>query len=250
MTDALFRYTLALADDQLVLGHRISEWTGHAPVLEEELALPNMALDLIGQARSLYTYAGAVEGKGRDEDALAYLRDAGAYRNILLTELPIGDFAFTMARQTIYAAFMVPFWEALARSKDATLAAIAAKSVKESRYHLRHAGEWLIRLGDGTPESHDRAQNAIDELWPFTAEMFEMTEGEKELAEAEIAVARPPLRAAWNPTLDDILSRETLERPADGWGQSGGRTGRHTEHLGHMLAEMQFLQRAYPGATW
>jgi ring-1,2-phenylacetyl-CoA epoxidase subunit PaaC len=246
----LFDYTLALADDQLVLGHRISEWSGRAPVLEEELALANTALDLIGQARSLYAYAGEVEGEGRSEDDLAYFRDAGAYRNLLLTELPTDDFAVSIARQLLYAAFMTPFWETLSRSADERLAAIAAKSVKETRYHVRHAAEWLIRLGDGTEESHARAQAALDELWPFTGELFVMSEAESRLLAAGIAVDRARLRAAWSDTVDDVLGRATLTRPFDGWMQEGGRTGRHTEHLGHMLAVMQSVARAHPGATW
>ena len=250
MSTALFNLLLGLADDHLILGHRISEWTGQAPLLEEELALANIGLDLIGAARALYSHAGAIEGKGRDEDQLAYLRDAAAYRNLLLTELPNGDFAVTIARIALFAAFMVPYWEALAGSKDATLAAIAAKSVKESRYHLRHAGEWLIRLGDGTEESHVRATAAMQDLWPYTGELFEMGADEQALARAGIAVDRSALHAGWRLTVGEIASAATLTLPAEGWMQSGGRTGRHSEHLGHILADLQFLQRAYRGARW
>jgi ring-1,2-phenylacetyl-CoA epoxidase subunit PaaC len=246
----LFHYTLRLADDALVLGHRLSEWCGHAPVLEEDLALGNMALDLIGQARSLYAYAGAVEGRGRDEDALAYRRDAGEYRNILLVEQPNGDFAVTILRQLLYAAFAHPFFEALTRSKDATLAAIAAKSVKELAYHVRHAGEWAIRLGDGTQESHRRAQDALDELWPYTGEMFESDDVERALIEMGVAVDRAAIRPQWQRTLDPIFAEANLQLPSGEWMQSGGRAGRHSEHLGHILAELQFLQRAYPDARW
>ena len=246
----LFSYALRLADDALVLGHRLSEWCGHAPVLEEDLALANMGLDLIGQARSLYAYAGEVEGRGRDEDALAYRRDAGEYANLLLVELPNGDFGVTIVRQLLYAAFAHPFFEQLASSKDSTLAAIAAKSAKELAYHVRHAGEWAIRLGDGTDESHRRAQQALDDLWPYTGEMFESDEVERELIDAGIAVDRAELRPRWQRTLAPILTEATLSAPADEWMHSGGRVGRHTEHLGHMLAEMQFLQRAYPDARW
>lgn len=246
----LFDYVLALADDQLILGHRLSEWVGQAPILEEEMALANIALDLIGAARALYAYAGQVEGRGRDENALAYLRDAGAYRNCLLAELPIGDFAETMARLTVYAAFMVPFWEQLEGSRDTALAAIAGKSVKESRYHLRHAAQWLIRLGDGTPVSHRRAQAALEDVWPYVGELFAMTAREKELTAARIAVDRTALESDWTMAIQPILTEATLQRPTDVWPQTGGREGRHTEHLGHLLAEMQFLQRAYPGATW
>ena len=251
MTDTpLFQYTLRLADTALILGHRLSEWVGQSPVIEEDLAFGNMGLDLIGQARSLYSYAGEVEGKGRDEDALAYLRDAGDYRNILLVEQPNGDFAATMVRQLFYAAFAHPYFEALMRSKDATLAAIAAKAVKEMAYHLRHSAEWTIRLGDGTDESHARAQEAVDDLWPFTGEMFEVDQVEHALIEAGVAANPTPLRINWNNTIEQILGEATLTRPRDGYMQIGGRVGRHSEHLGHILSELQFVQRAYPGATW
>ncbi|MEJ2431699.1 MAG: phenylacetate-CoA oxygenase subunit PaaC [Pseudolabrys sp.] len=251
MTDTpLFQYTLRLADNALVLGHRLSEWVGHAAVIEEDLAFGNMGLDLIGQARALYTYAGEVEGKGRDEDKLAYLRDAGYYRNILLVEQPNGDFAVTMVRQLLYAAFAYPYFEALTRSKDATLAAIAAKAAKEMAYHLRHSAEWVIRMGDGTDESHARAQAALEELWPYTGEMFEVDQLERALIEAGVAVDPAALRDTWDKTIDDVLNEATLTRPQDGYMQSGGRVGRHSEHLGFLLAELQFLQRAYPGATW
>jgi len=246
----LLQYTLRLADTALVLGHRLSEWVGHSPVIEEDLAFGNMGLDLIGQARSLYSYAGEIEGRGRDEDALAYLRDAPDYRNILLVEQPNGDFAATMMRQLLYAAFAYPYFEALARGTDATLAAIAAKAAKEMAYHLRHSAEWIIRLGDGTEESHQRAQESLDELWPYTAEMFETDQVERALIDAGVAVDPTSLRATWNKTLDHVLSEATLERPRDGFMQSGGRIGQHSEHLGHILSELQFLQRAYPGATW
>lgn len=246
----LFAYTLRLADNALILGHRVSEWAGHAPVLEEDLALGNLALDLIGQARSFYTYAGEIEGKGRDEDALAYLRDAGAYRNILLVEQPNGDFAQTIIRHLLYSAFAHPYFEAMTRSKDATLAAIAAKAVKEMAYHVRHTAEWAIRLGDGTDESHRRAQYALDELWPFTGELFETDQIERALIDAGIAVDPLSVRAQWSKTLDDVFDEATLTRPRDGYMQSGGRSGRHSEHLGFILTELQFLQRTYPGAKW
>jgi ring-1,2-phenylacetyl-CoA epoxidase subunit PaaC len=246
----LFIYTLRLADDALVLGHRLSEWCGHAPVLEEDLALANMALDLIGQARSLYAYAGELEGRERDEDALAYRRDAGEYRNILLVEQPNGDFAVTILRQLLYAAFAHPYFETLTSSTDATLAAIAAKSAKELAYHVRHAGEWTIRLGDGTEESHRRAQEALDELWPYTGEMFEIDELERLLIEAGMAVDRTGIRRRWERTLVPMLAEANLRLPPNEWMQTGGREGRHSEHLGHILAELQFLQRAYPDARW
>jgi ring-1,2-phenylacetyl-CoA epoxidase subunit PaaC len=251
MTEAaLFAYTLRLADTALVLGHRLSEWVGHAPVVEEELAFGNLALDLIGQARALYAYAGKIEAKDRDEDALAYLRDAGEYRNLLLVEQPNGDFAVTMVRQLLYAAFAHPFSIALATSRDATLAAIAAKAEKEMAYHVRHAAEWVIRLGDGTQESHGRTQDALDTLWPFTGEMFEVDPPDRALIGAGLAVDPMLLKPAWDRTIDTVISAGALRRPPDGWMQSGGRQGHHTEHLGHLLAEMQVLHRAHPGATW
>lgn len=250
MSTPLFDYTIRLADDALVLGHRLSEWTSRAPTLEEEMALANIALDLIGQARVLYTYAGEVEGRGRSEDDLAYLRHEGDYRNLLVNELPNGDFAFTIVRQALVSAFMLPFWTALKGSKDATLAAIAAKAEKEVAYHLRHGAEWLVRLGDGTDESRRRTVAALEELWPWTGEMFEMDAAERALVEAGIAVDRESLRAEWSRTVDEMLEEATLSRPRDGWMQTGGRRGVHTEHLGHMLAVMQSLARQHPGATW
>jgi len=234
---------LARADDALILGHRLSEWTGHAPTLEEELALANIALDLIGQARSLYAYAATLTGD--TEDRLAYLRDAPAWRNCLIVELPNGDFAFSMARLLLVSCFADPFWRRATGSRDGTFAAIAAKAEKETAYHLRHAAEWLIRLGDGTEESHRRSQAALDELWPYTGELFAVLPGD-----TGVAPDPPSLRGAWDAMVDGILGRATLARPQDSWMQSGGRGGRHTEHLGHLLADMQFLQRTYPEATW
>jgi ring-1,2-phenylacetyl-CoA epoxidase subunit PaaC len=237
----LVRQVLCRADDALILGHRLSEWTGHAPILEEELAIANIALDLIGQARTLYAYAG--ELTGHTEDQLAYLRDTPAWRNCLLVELPNGDFAFSIARLVLFSALADEFWHAATASSDATIAAAAGKAEKETAYHLRHSTEWLIRLGDGTEESHRRAQSALDELWPYTGELF---------ADDDSDVMPDPasLRDTWNAIIDSALARATLRRPADGWMQSGGRIGHHTELLGYLLAEMQYLQRVYPGATW
>lgn len=228
-TPAVAAY-LALADDALIHGHRLSEWTGHAPTLEEELALANIALDLIGQARSLYQAAGAL--CGRTEDELAYLRDQHQFRNALMLELPRGDFAFTITRLLLSAAAADLFWRDAAGSADPDLAAIAAKAAKETAYHVRHAAEWLIRLGDGTDESHRRTRDALDTLWPYTGEL------------------RTPSREAWLAVVDPVIARATLTRPADGWMHGGGREGRHTEHLGHLLAEMQVLPRTFPGAVW
>ena len=206
------------ADDALILGHRLSEWTGHAPTLEEELALANIALDLIGQARLLFDYAGSLTG--HTEDQLAYLRDAEAWRNCLMVELPNGDFAFSVARLLLISAFADPFWRSATASTDPTIAAVAAKAEKETAYHLRHAAEWLIRLGDGTAESHRRAQTAIDDLWPYTGELFANMPD-------NIGVTPDPasLRETWIATIDGALARATLMQPADGWMQSGGRIG-------------------------
>jgi ring-1,2-phenylacetyl-CoA epoxidase subunit PaaC len=229
------RALLSRADDALVLGHRTSEWTGRAPTLEEELALANIALDLIGQARALYA------ATGLDEDQLAYLRDEGQFRNALVMELPNGDFAFTISRLFLVSAFTDQYWRAATASADSDLAAVAAKAEKETAYHLRHSAEWLIRLGDGTGESHRRSQAALDALWPYTGELFE-PDG--------IGPDPAGFRAEWQSQVGAVIQRATLQLPPDDWMQSGGRAGRHTEHLGHLLAEMQVLPRTYPGATW
>jgi ring-1,2-phenylacetyl-CoA epoxidase subunit PaaC len=246
----LVRYLLRRADDALILGHRLSEWCGHAPMMEEEMALANMGLDLIGQARALYTYAAEVEAVGHDENAYAYLRDVRGYGNLLLVEQPNGDFARTILRQFLYACFIHPYWTALMRSPDATLAAIAAKAEKEAAYHVRHCGEWVVRLGDGTAESRRRMVAALEDLWPFTGEMFALDAVESSLVEQGVIPDPRPLRDAWRADVGQVLERATLALPADGWMQEGGRGGRHTEHLGHLLAELQYLQRAYPGASW
>jgi ring-1,2-phenylacetyl-CoA epoxidase subunit PaaC len=239
---------LRRADDALILGHRLSEWTGHAPLLEEELALANMALDLIGQARALYQEAGAATG--HTEDQLVYLRDVRAWRNCLLVEQPNGDFASTIVRQALYSAFADPFWRAACDSTDAAIAAIAGKAEKECAYHLRHAAEWLVRLGDGTAESHRRAQGALCALWPYAGELFAIDAADAAMIEAGTIPDPSALRDDWNRTLDAVLARATLTRPPEGWMQSGGRAGLHSEHLGHLLAELQFLQRSHPGARW
>jgi ring-1,2-phenylacetyl-CoA epoxidase subunit PaaC len=250
MEAPLFTYVLRLADNALVLGHRLSEWTGRGPTLEEDIALSNLGLDLIGQARMLYDYAGKVEAKGRDEDALAYLRDDRDYRNVLLVEQPNGDFAATMMRQLIYAAFAHPFQQALMRSIDQTLAGIAAKAEKEMAYHVRHAAEWVIRLGDGTDESRERTQSAADELMIYAGEMFETDAVDCALIAAGIAPDPASLRAVFDKTIADVFAEATLVLPKSGFAQTGGRTGIHSEHLSLMLAEMQSLHRAHPGAVW
>lgn len=248
--DDLVTYTLRLADTALVLGHRLSEWSSFGPTIEEDIAMSNLALDLIGQARLLYDYAGTVEDKGQDEDALAYLRDEHAYLNLLIAEQPNGDFAVTMVRQFLYAAFMHPYMEALMRSKDATLAAIAAKAEKELAYHVRHSGEWLVRLGDGTAESHARAQAGLDDLAIFVGEFFETDAVEKAMIAAGIAPDPASIRPRFEALLDHVLGEATLRRPVFSAHHLGGKNGRHTEHLGPMLAEMQVLHRAHPGAVW
>jgi ring-1,2-phenylacetyl-CoA epoxidase subunit PaaC len=246
----LMLYALRRADDALILGHRLSEWCGHAPAMEEDMALANMGLDLLGQARELYSYAAKIEGKGNDEDKFAYLRDVRQYRNLLLVEQPNGDFAHTMVRQFFYSAFADLYWRAMIKSADTTLAAVAAKSEKESAYHLRHSSEWIVRLGDGTEESHARAQVAIDHLWAFTGEMFEPDASERTLIDAGIAVDPASLRPQWLKTVADVVGEATLDLPSNNWMQHGGRDGRHSEHLGHLLSELQSMQRTFPGATW
>ena len=246
----LVLYALRRADDALILGHRLSEWCGHAPMLEEDMALANMGLDLLGQARELYSYAADVEGQGNDEDKFAYLRDVRQYRNLLLLEQPNGDFARTMVRQFFYAAFADLYWRAMMKSGDTTLAAIAAKSEKESAYHVRHSSEWMVRLGDGTEESHRRAQDAVDDLWAYTGEMFEVDESERALIERGVAVDPATLHPQWQQTVSGVMTEATLALPKSGWMQQGGRSGKHSEHLGHLLSELQSMQRTFPGATW
>ena len=246
----LVLYLLRRADDALILGHRLSEWCGHAPMLEEDMALANMGLDLLGQARELYSYAASVEANGNDEDKFAYLRDVRQYRNLLLVEQPNGDFARTLARQFFYSAFADLYWRAMMGSSDATLAAIAAKSEKESAYHLRHSSEWMLRLGDGTEESHRRAQTAIDDLWAFTGEMFAVDDSERALIEAGVAVDPVTLKPQWLKTISGVVNEATLTLPKTDWMQQGGRSGRHSEHLGHLLSELQSMQRTFPGAAW
>ncbi|MBS0126070.1 1,2-phenylacetyl-CoA epoxidase subunit PaaC [Thetidibacter halocola] len=241
---ALFDAVLELADDHLVLGHRLSEWCGHAPMLEEDLAMPNMALDLIGTARTLYDHAGRLEGAGRDEDALAYTRGEREYRNLLLVERPNGDFAHTMLRQLYFAAFMEPYWQAALSSSDSVIAGVAGKAVKEMAYHIRHAGEWVIRLGDGTEESARRMQAAVDALHPYAEELFEAG------AETGVLPSREAVRPAWEASIARIFDEAGLRAPSVAYPQTGGRQGLHGEALGPMLAEMQALHRAHPGATW
>jgi ring-1,2-phenylacetyl-CoA epoxidase subunit PaaC len=248
-------YVLRLADNPLILGQRLSEWCGHGPVLEEDIALTNISLDLIGQARLLLSHAGSLEGQGRDEDALAFFRSEREFFNWTLVELPSGngkhdDYAVVIARNLLFSAIQVPLWEALARSTDVPLAQIAAKSVKESRAHLRHSRDWLIRLGDGTDLSHARAQAALDRLWPYTHELWATDAVEREAAASGVGVIVADLRQQWDATVGDTLAEATLERPADSGFLSTGKHGLHSEHMGFLLAEMQSLAREHPGAKW
>ncbi len=248
--EALFTYTLRLADDLLILSHRLSEWCGHGPILEEDIALTNRALDHIGEARNLYTHAGQVEGKGRTEDDLAYLRAERQFVNTKLVEQPNGDYAHTIVRSFLFDAYHLPLAEALTKSSDAQIAAIAAKAVKEAQYHLRHSSDWLIRFGDGTAESQRRAQEALEALWTFTGDLFADDDVQAAMVKAGIAPDLSKVKAAFDATVDKVLAEATLKRPADGFMATGGRQGKHSEHLGFVLAEMQYLQRAYPGAEW
>jgi ring-1,2-phenylacetyl-CoA epoxidase subunit PaaC len=252
---AHFQYVLRLGDNALVLGQRLAEWCGHGPMLEEDIALTNISLDLIGQARLLLTHAGSLEGLGRDEDALAYFRDESDFRNWTLVELPNGrgkhdDYAVTVVRNLLFSAVQVPLWEGLASSSDAQLAAIAGKSVKEARSHLRHSREWVVRFGDGTPASHAKAQAAIDWLWPYTNEFWAADAVEREVAQSGVGIVMADLKPQWDATLDAVLAEATLTRPADGAYVSTGKHGLHSEHFGFLLAEMQSLARAHPGARW
>ena len=243
-------YALTLGDTSLILAQRLGEWIGHAPALEEDLGLANLALDLVGQARLLLTYAGEIEGKGRDEDALAFLRDAPEFLNLTLAEQPNGDFAHTVVRQWLIDAWQVEVYEGLTRSADTRLAAIAAKALKETRYHYRFSSGWLVRLGDGSAQSQARAQQAVDSLWRFTAELFAADELDERMAAVGIAPQLAAGAARWAQRVDEDLRQATLVRPAQQPHPWHGKRGVHTEHLGHLLGEMQHLQRTYPGVRW
>lgn len=243
-------YAQRLGDDSLVLGQRLSEWTGHAPTLEIDLALSNLALDLVGQATHFLGYAGQLEGEGRDADALAFRRDGLDFRNCLMVEQPNGDFAQTIARQALFSTWQELLFDGLCGSSDPVVGAVAAKAVKEVAYHARFACEWVVRLGDGTDESRRRMTEGLDWMWRFTGELFEADEVVGALAAAGVAVDPAGLRGAWDARIDSMLADAGLELPAERRPVLGGRSGRHSEHLGHLLSQMQFLQRAYPGAVW
>ncbi|TCN32639.1 1,2-phenylacetyl-CoA epoxidase subunit PaaC [Sinorhizobium americanum] len=246
----LFEFLLRMGDSTLVLGHRLSEWCGHAPALEEDIALANTALDFIGQTQLWLGLASEVEGKGRSADDLAYLRDARDFRNLLLTERPNGDFGKTLMRQFLFDAWHHLCLGALLGSSDARVAAIAEKASKEVAYHIERSRDLVVRLGDGTAESHARMQEALDDLWPYTGEMFVNEASDVALVAAGVAPAPASLKAEWDALVAETLSEATLKKPAEGYMHKGGKRGIHTEHLGYVLAELQFLQRAYPGATW
>ena len=248
--DATLEYAIRLGDDANVLGHRISEWVSRGPFLEEDIAYANVALDYIGRARMFYDYASKLANDGRTEDDFAYMRDDRQYRNLLLMEMPRGDFAYSQVRQLIVDVYYSLLLPQLMESKDDTLAAIAAKAIKETRYHLRRSRDWVLRLGDGTEESHRRAQSALDSLWGYTHEMFEMDETEQLLADSGIGVDTSKLRDEWHRQVSRIFTEATLSVPEDGWAVRGGRIGYHTENLGHILTEMQFVHRSYPGCQW
>ncbi len=248
--DAHFRYVLRLADANLVLAQRLGELIGHAPALEEDLALGNVALDLLGQARLLLTHAGALEGQDRDEDMLAFLREQREFLNATLVEQPNGDFAHVIVRQFLFDAWQLEIYTRLGASADPQLAAIAAKGVKEARYHLRFSSGWVVRLGDGTGESRARAQQALEALWPHTVELFDADDIDRAMLAQGVGVDLGAVQAAWNRHIDTTLAEATLTRPADRPWRWYGKRGQHGEHLGRLLAEMQYMQRTYPGAAW
>jgi ring-1,2-phenylacetyl-CoA epoxidase subunit PaaC len=252
--DRLFQFLLRLGDSPLILAQRLGEWIGHGPVLEEDIGQANVGLDLLGQARLWLGYASEVEARyalaGRDEDQLAFLRDSAKFRNLLLVEQPNGSFADTIARQFLFDAWHVLLLCALAHSSDARIGGIAAKAAKEAQYHVERSGDWVIRLGDGTDESHRRTQAAIDALWIYTGEMFTPDATELELIDAGVAADVRLLAEPWRRHVDAVFAEATLTAPREAFMQQGGKRGVHTEHLGHLLAEMQVLQRSYPGAHW
>jgi ring-1,2-phenylacetyl-CoA epoxidase subunit PaaC len=248
--EALLKYCLRLGDNALIRSYRLSEWCSNGPILEEDLALTNFALDMIGRAQALLSYAGQTEGKGRTDDDLAYRRNERSFYNVLLTELPNQDFACTMARELYLSTLEYYVFSDLAKCSDATLAAISAKTLKEVKYHLAHATDWVLRLGDGTEESHDRMQKAVDELWPYTSELFETDAVDAEMVASVGAPDMQLVFARWQKHIADVLKEATLDMPTSMYTQTGGRNGLHSEYMGHILSEMQFLQHAYPDAKW
>ncbi len=250
LADPRAAWLVRLGDATLILGHRMSEWLSRAPTLEEDVAMANLSLDLIGQTRAFYTRACELEGGDHDETTLAYHRAEPDYRNPLIVEQPNGNFADSMARHLIFSAYAAPLYQKLAGSNDGETAGIATRSAREMAYHLRHAGEWMIRLGDGTAESRDKAQAALDDLWPYVPELFEADDLDRDVAASGFGVDPSTLRGDFDAAIDDLLGRAKLNKPAERRGQRGGKSGLHSEHLGHILATLQFLQRAYPAARW
>ena len=247
---SLYKYVLALGDDALILGQRLSQWAYKGPFLEEDIALSNISLDMFGRANLLLEYATTLKGNNATSDELAFKRNEREFSNHIICEQPNGNFADTIVRQFFLDAFYKLFLQKLTNSKDEQLSAIAQKSIKETTYHLRHSSKWIIRLGDGTAESHEKVQSAIDNLWMFTNELFEMNEIDNEMLEQKIGVDCSKLKIEWDKIINEVLSEATLNRPEDANMPTGGRQGIHTEHLGHLLSDMQYLQRAYPDATW
>lgn len=246
----LAEYLLRLGDDSLILGHRLSEWCGHGPILEEDIAMTNISLDLIGQTTSILEYAGKVEGKGRSADDLAFLRFDKDYKNALLLEQPNRDFGFTMMRQFLFDAYRLPLFERLMKSSDQQLAAIAEKSLKETKYHFKHSSEWVIRLGDGTEESHARIQESLDDLWRYAQELMYTDEVDAELTKSGVLPDLSDLKDVWMDYVMAVFEEATLTIPENNWTFEGGRKGLHSEHLGFILTELQYMQRAYPGLEW
>lgn len=248
--EALVNYSLRLGDSSLILGQRMSEWCSNGPILEEDIAMTNIALDLIGQARAMLSYAGKIEAEGRTEDDFAYKREERAFYNTLLSERPNGHFGDTVTRNFLHSAFFYHLYEALKNSKDETIAAHAAKSIKEITYHLRHSAEWMVRLGDGTEESHNKVQESLNNLWEYTGDLFEMNEVDEILINEGVAVNLNEIKLDWNTTVKSVLDRATLLKPEDAYMHSGRLNAVHSEFLGHLIADMQFLQRSYPEAKW
>ena len=243
-------YILHLADSSLIMGHRLSEWTGHGPSLEQDIAISNIALDLIGQSRNFYQYAAILNGEGATEDGLAYLRDANEFKNLLITELPRGDWGYSILKLFFFSCYQNFLYEQLSNSTDEQIAAIAVKSLKEVKYHVRWSSEWVLRMGDGTAESHERIQDSLNELWSYTGEFFEAAPYEAEAFHEHVGVDVSRLKTLWMKKVSDIITEATLHIPFSGHMHSGGKTGVHMEHLTNLLAEMQYLQRAYPGCEW
>lgn len=250
MSNAKLDYVLHLADNALILGQRLGEWCGHGPVLEQDIALTNIALDQIGQARYFYQYAAEIDQKGQTEDHYAYFRNEREFKNLLLLELPNGDWAHTMVRQFFYDTYAMLLYTQMTHSMDEGLRSIASKAVKEVTYHLKFSSEWVIRMGDGTEESRNRTLKAVNALWEYTGELFEPAAYETEMINLNLAPDMKSLKNEWLRQIQSVLSEATLELPGDNWFQSGGKTGRHTENLGYILTDLQYIQRSMPGLNW